>query len=227
MGVGCGRTAVDRRAPASALQRLPPAAGEHTYAHRHQAVVQRGQRLGPSGGDVRYRRRRAAARRVAPSRRLLPCRANSQYRPVRDSGGPDLAAPEQPVGSLPRPPEEVPQQWAHTGRRHTGRLRCDARLELVRGQHPSGVAAVHQRRVRCLPRMRHPGAPLREAALRELRPRQAAGLQLQVPGLLPLMRCAADVADRGAPGSLPHVPVRQRVLSLPIPAPVLGFAEGV
>ena len=41
---------------------------------------------------------------------------------------------------------------------------------------------------------------LSEAALRRVRPRQAAGLQLQAPGILPLVRRAADVADRGAPG---------------------------
>ena len=38
----------------------------------------------------------------------------------------------------------------------------------------------------------------------DVRPRQAAGLQLQAPRVLPLVRRAAHVADRGAPGRPRH-----------------------
>ena len=56
-------------------------------------------------------------------------------------------------------------------------------------------------------------------ALRRLRPRQAGRLQLQAARLLPLVRRQAHGAGGGAPGRQrhPHVPVRQWVLSLPIP----------
>jgi len=63
-----------------------------------------------------------------------------------------------------------------------------------------------QGRVRRLPRIRHPGPRLPAAALRRVRPRQVAGLQLQAPRVLSLMRCAPDVADRGAPGGSRHPP---------------------
>ena len=33
-----------------------------------------------------------------------------------------------------------PQQWAHTGRRHTGRLRRSVRLETVRGHNLGSLA---------------------------------------------------------------------------------------
>ena len=52
--------------------------------------------------------------------------------------------------------------------------------------------------------MRHPGARLPAAALRRLRPRQAAGLQLQTARVLPLMWCPAHVADRRPPGGSRH-----------------------
>lgn len=67
---------------------------------------------------------------------------------------------------------------------------------------PGRSAPVHQRRVRSLSRVRHPGPWRPQAALRQLRPRQAAGLQLQTASLLPLMRRTADVADGS--GQLPH-----------------------
>ena len=73
-----------------------------------------------------------------------------------------------------------------------------------RGQHRRRVAPVHQGRVRRLPGMRHPGPRLPEASVRRVRPRQAAGVQLQAARVLPLMRCAEDVADGGAPGRPRH-----------------------
>ena len=71
---------------------------------------------------------------------------------------------------------------------------------------PGRSAAVCQRRVRRLPRMRHSGARLLAPALRRLRPRQAACLQLQASRVLPLMRRAAHGPDRGASGGPRHPP---------------------
>jgi hypothetical protein len=53
-----------------------------------------------------------------------------------------------------------------------------------------------------------PGARLPEAALQRVRPRQAAGLQLQAPRFLPVVRRCAHVADRGAPGKVNDLPNR-------------------
>jgi len=74
----------------------------------------------------------------------------------------------------------------------------------TRDQHWSRTAALHQRRVRRLPRVRHPGAWLPEVAMWRVRPRQAAGIQLQAARLLPLMRRSAYITDRGAPGGPRH-----------------------
>ena len=46
-----------------------------------------------------------------------------RYRPISGIGGLELLAPKLPVGSVPGAPKEAPKQWAHTGRRHKGRLR--------------------------------------------------------------------------------------------------------
>ena len=51
---------------------------------------------------------------------------------------------------------------------------------------------------RRLPGMRHPGPRLLAAALRRLRPRQAAGLQLQAARVLPFLRGPTHGADGGA-----------------------------
>ena len=82
-------------------------------------------------------------------------------------------------------------------------LGAAARRDLLRrrgGRRRCEPAVLHQRRVRCIPRLRHPGARLPAPALRRLRPRQAGGIQLQAPGVLSLVRRAAHVADCGAPG---------------------------
>ena len=201
-------------------------------------------------------------------------------RPISDIRSPELVALKRPVGSVPRPPNEAPQQWAPIGWRHSERLRRGVRLETVRAHHfgspsckpsagspsgrrtgrpgplrasppgadhavPPGAAArgqlhrphrgqhrrrttpLHQERVRRLPRVRHPGARLPETSLRRVRPRQAAGLQLQAPRVLPVMRCAADVADRGAPGRPCH-PARAGaavgLVAADRAAPVAGIA---
>ena len=66
-----------------------------------------------------------------------------------------------------------------------------------------------------------------EAALRRVRPRQAAGVQLQARGFCPscgarrMSQTAAHLVDHVTP----HVPVRQWVLSLPIPLRVLLAAQ--
>ena len=73
-----------------------------------------------------------------------------------------------------------------------------------RGQHRIGAAEVCEGRVRRPPRVRHPGAWFPETALRRLRSRQAAGVQLQTPRVLPVVRRAAHVADSGAPGRSCH-----------------------
>jgi hypothetical protein len=52
--------------------------------------------------------------------------------------------------------------------------------------------------------MRHPGARPPAAALRRVRPRQVAALQLQVARALPLVRRVAQVADGSAPGRTRH-----------------------
>ena len=57
------------------------------------------------------------------SERLLWSAATGWRRPISGIGGLELVAPKRPVGSVPGPPKEAPQQWAHTGRRHKGRLR--------------------------------------------------------------------------------------------------------
>ena len=54
--------------------------------------------------------------------------------------------------------------------------------------------------------------------------RQAGGVQLQAPWVLPIVRGQTHFAD-GGPGSLPHVPVRQWVLSLPIALHLLLAAQ--
>ncbi len=80
----------------------------------------------------------------------------------------------------------------------------------------------------CLPGVRHPGTWLPAPALRRLRPRQARGVQLQTPRVLPLVRGAAHVAELRSPGratSSARVPVRQWVLALPIPLRLLLAAQ--
>jgi hypothetical protein len=96
----------------------------------------------------------------------------------------------------PRADHAVPPGAAARGQLHRAH----------RGQHWRRAAPLHQGRVRRLPRMRHPGPWLPEAALRRVRPRQAAGLQLQAAGVLPVMRCAPDVADGSALGGPCHPP---------------------
>jgi len=61
-------------------------------------------------------------------------------------------------------------------------------------------AAVRQGRVRRHSRMRHPGLRLPAAALRRLRPRQAAWLQLQASRLLPVVRGQTHSPDGCLPG---------------------------
>ena len=61
--------------------------------------------------------------------------------------------------------------------------------------HWRRVASIHQGRMRCVPGVRHPVPWLPPAALRRVRPRQAAGVQLQAARALSLMRHAPDVAD--------------------------------
>ncbi len=69
-----------------------------------------------------------------------------------------------------------------------------------RTEHGCGTAPPHQGRVRHLPRVRRPGARFLAPAMRRVRARHAAHIQPQAPGVLPIVRRAADVADRGAPG---------------------------
>ena len=55
-----------------------------------------------------------------------------------------------------------------------------------------------------LPRVRHPGPRLPEAALRRRRARLAAVLQLQAPRVVPLVQHQAPAADRGSSGGSRH-----------------------
>ena len=74
------------------------------------------------------------------------------------------------------------------------------RMAGFRGRLPALPVSIVSSRVRCLPRVRHPGAWLPEAAVRRVRSRQAAGVQLQAPRFLPVVRRAAHVTASGAPG---------------------------
>ncbi len=115
-----------------------------------------------------------------------------------------LRHPSRPSPSAaPRAPPPRADHAVPPGAAARGQLHCPHR-----GQHRGRAAALHHRRIRRLPRMRHPGARLSEAALRRVRPRQAAGLQLQAARLLPVVRCAPDAADGGAPGG--PLPMRCR-----------------
>lgn len=67
--------------------------------------------------------RAVAIRHRRPIECRLPTAPDSRTRPISGIGGLELVAPKRPVGSVPGPPKEAPQQWAHTGRRHKGRLR--------------------------------------------------------------------------------------------------------
>ena len=75
-----------------------------------------------------------------------------------------------------------------------------------RGQYWRRTAVVCRRGVRLLPRVRHPGAPRSDAALRGVWPRQAAGVRLQAARPVPLVRGQADIADGSAPGGPRHGP---------------------
>lgn len=94
-----------------------------------------------------------------------------------------------------------------------------------RSQHGCRAAPVHQGRVGCLPRVRHPGARLPEAARRRVRPRQAAGLQLQASRVPPLVRRAAHVSDRGAPGGPRHPTCSGATVGV-VAADTAAFAAG-
>jgi Putative transposase len=75
--------------------------------------------------------------------------------------------------------------------------------------------------------MRHPGQRLLALALWRLRTRQAGRLQLQTAQLLPVARARrmAQTAAHLGDHVIPHVPVRQWVLSLPIPLRLLLAAQ--
>ena len=105
--------------------------------------------------------------------------------------------------------------WARPGCRCRWPPRCApisgaaARRDLHRpdrSRRRCRPAAVREGRIRRLPRVRHPGPRLAEAALRRLRPRQAGRLLLQAARLLPLVRGPAHGADDGAPGRPRHPP---------------------
>ena len=143
----------------------------------------------PKGGCVGPRALRSCTTPDSP----CPARAN-QRSPHREGAlrwrpGPLRAPPARADHAVP-----------------AGAAACSEFLRPVRRGRRCQAAAIRPRRVRRLPGMRHPGPRLLAPALRGLRPRQAAGLQLQAPWLLPLVRGSAHVADRGASGGPRHPP---------------------
>jgi hypothetical protein len=69
-------------------------------------------------------RRPRVAHRATPQDVSAQPTVKVSIRPSTDIRGPELAAAKRSVGSvLTPPPKEVPLQWSHTGRRHSGRLR--------------------------------------------------------------------------------------------------------
>jgi len=114
-------------------------------------------------------------------------------RPFRDIRFRELVAPKRSVAHAPGPSKVAPQQRAHTGKRHSGRLRRGARLETVRAQHFGSLA--------CKPLAGSPSGrrtgPLFTTSVRSR------------PGTLPeLGRRAQDHRHPGATGDRedPHAP---------------------
>ena len=188
--IGC-RSAVGRVRRQSTLSRHPrrrirrPEAAGQTKA-THPEVVPDGSHTsaGDPQGDC------CEEHGLRPSGLTSAAAHNASHRLAAPAGG--RMAPRSNPGPIPAPStgaeHAVPPGAAAHGPLHRPH----------RGQHGCRVAAVHQGRVRRLPRVRHPGARVPQAALRRMRPRQAAGLQLQAAWLLPFMRRAAHVADRDA-----------------------------
>ena len=85
--------------------------------------------------DSSHSRVATIARQEIPAERLHPKTAHSRCRPRRDIRCLDLVAPKPPVGPAHTHPVWAPNQRAHIGRRHKGRLRRSAGLETVRAHH--------------------------------------------------------------------------------------------
>ena len=123
----------------------------------------------PKGGCVGPRALRSCTTPDSP----CPARA-SQRSPDREGAlrwrpGPLCAPPTRADHAVP-----------------PGAAACRDVLRSGRRDHRCRPAAVRQGRVRRLPGVRHPGPRVPAPALRGLRARQAAGLQLQAAGVLPL-----------------------------------------
>ncbi len=154
------------------------------------------------------------------------CRTRTQA-PVGGPAAKGTHWPAAPAGSgwcpgpLPAPPSGAdyavaPGAAAPCDLLRPGRRRCRRR-----------PAAVCQRRVRRLPRMRHPGPRLPAPALRRLRSRKLVAFSCKRRGFCPscgarrMAQTAAHLVDH----VIPHVPVRQWVLPLPIPLRLLLAAQ--
>ena len=179
---GCHRAVVATAWPAAALPGKVP-------RRCRPVAVAPGVADPPKGGCVGPRALRSCTTPDSP----CPARA-SQRSPDREGAlrwrpGPLCAPPTRADHAVP-----------------PGAAACRDVLRSGRRDHRCRPAAVRQGRVRRLPGMRHPGPRVPAPALRGLRPRQVAGLQLQAPRVLPVMRCPAHVADRGASGGPRHPP---------------------
>ena len=166
--------------------------------------------FGLLGRAARRRADRAArlrGRRCGTGRRCPPNGGCAEARALRSCTTPDSPCPAR--ASQRQPDRQDAWRW-RPGALRTPPARADhavprgaaARPELLRPDrrdHRCQPAAIRQRRVRRVPRMRHPGARIAAPALRRLRPRQARGVQLQAP------RLAAPRAGRGAWRRAPRI----------------------
>lgn len=114
----------------------------------------------------------------------------------------DLAAAKPPFGSERRHPKEVPQRRAHIGPQHTGQLRRGGRSESVRdtptgpilhtiGRHPPAGAGWHPALLRASPARGILAHGFRRLRCGECGHDKLPALQLQAPGVLPVVRRAA------------------------------------
>ena len=129
----------------------------------------------PMGDDGRHEEVRPCTPVPAP----CPCRAHHPLaEPARAPRG------CYGLGALRAPPTRADHAVP------PGAAACPELFRSDRGSYWRWPAPICQRRVRRVPRMRHPGAWLPAPALRRLRARQARGVQLQAPWVLPLVRGA-------------------------------------